>query len=94
MGEKKCPHCGEWSAWNGDMRDACDHCGKPLGGRDLDYQEKRDADTKRNEEQWIFYIKESDSEAVKLAKQVGNFFYTIYMGIITFIAWLIAVLPG
>jgi len=33
MGEKKCPHCGEWSTWNQKLDDPCDHCGKPLGKR-------------------------------------------------------------
>ncbi|MCH7401468.1 YgzB family protein [Belliella kenyensis] len=94
MGEKKCPHCGEWSKWTTDINDKCEHCGQPLGGRDLEYKEIRDRDTKANEEQWIFYIKESDSELVKSMKKVGNFFYTVYMAIITFLAWVIAALPG
>ncbi|GHB53593.1 hypothetical protein [Mongoliitalea lutea] len=94
MGQKKCPHCGEWSNWTVNINDACEHCGKPLGGRDLEYHERREADTKANQEQWIFHIKETDNDAVVVLKKVGNFFYTIYMAIITFIAWLVAVLPG
>jgi uncharacterized membrane protein YvbJ len=94
MGEKKCPHCGKWSSWNQDLNDICDHCGKSLGGIDLEYQKKREEQKKANEEQWIFYIKETDSDFVKTMKKVGNFFYTIYISIITFIAWLIAALPG
>lgn len=94
MGEKKCPHCGEWSSWDQDLNDVCDHCGKPLGGIDLIYKEKRAAQEKASEEQWVFFIKETDSEFVKKAKKVGNFFYTVYISIITFIAWVIAALPG
>lgn len=94
MGEKKCPHCGQWSNWTTDINDLCEHCGKPLGGRDLEYKEQRDRDTKANEEQWIFYINETDREFVKGMKKVGNFFYTIYLAIITFLAWVIAALPG
>ncbi|MCH7410277.1 hypothetical protein MM239_12790 [Belliella sp. DSM 111904] len=94
MGEKKCPHCGEWSKWTTDINDKCEHCGQALGGRDLAYKEQRDRDTKANEEQWIFYIKESDSDFVKGMKKIGNFFYTVYMAIITFLAWVIAALPG
>lgn len=94
MGEKKCPHCGKWSDWNQNLSDRCTHCGKPLGGTDLEYQEKRAAQKKANEEQWVFYIKDTDSTFVKNMKKVGNFFYTIYIAIITFLAWLIAALPG
>tara|TARA_R100000455_G_C6257780_1_gene113417 strand:+ start:695 stop:979 length:285 start_codon:yes stop_codon:yes gene_type:complete len=94
MGQKKCPHCGQWSDWNQNLTDTCQHCGKPLGGKDLENQQKREADKKSNEENWMFYIKEDDSDLVKTFKKIGNFFYTIYMAIITFIPWLIAALPG
>lgn len=94
MGEKKCPHCGQWSKWTTDINDLCEHCDMPLAGRDLEYKEQRDRDTRANEEQWVFYIKETDSEFVKGMKKVGNFFYTIYLAIITFLAWVIAALPG
>ncbi|MCL6261382.1 hypothetical protein M3O96_19945 [Aquiflexum sp. TKW24L] len=94
MAEKKCPHCGNWSAWSGIMTEACTSCGKPLGGRDLEYHINREKDKKTNAENWIFFIKESDNTFVKYAKIVGNFFYTIYMAIITFLVWLIAMLPG
>jgi uncharacterized membrane protein YvbJ len=94
MGEKKCPHCGEWSKWKMDVQDTCQHCGKTLGERDLEYQKIREKDKKANEEQWIFHIKEDDSDLRKSLKKAGNFFYMIYMGILTFLAWLIAALPG
>ncbi|WP_194776711.1 hypothetical protein [Pararhodonellum marinum] len=94
MGEKKCPHCGEWSSWNLNSRDTCDHCGKTLGVKDLKYEEQRASDKKVNEENWIFYIKEDDNEFVKLLKKIGNVFYVIYMSIVTFLAWLVAALPG
>ena len=94
MGEKKCPNCGKWSTWNQNLRDTCDHCGKTLGGKDLEYQEKRQAQKQANEEQWIFYINESDNDFLKVLKKTGNFFYVIYMAILTFVAWVIAFLPG
>jgi hypothetical protein len=94
MGEKKCPHCGLWSKWTTNYQDKCEHCGFPLGGVDLEYQNIRERDTKANEEQWMFYIREEDSEWVKIFKKIGNFFYTIYLAIITFLAWVIAALPG
>ncbi len=74
MGEKKCPYCGKWSTWNQNLRDTCDHCGKILGGKDLEYHEKRQAQKQANEEQWIFNINESDNEFLKFLKKTGNFF--------------------
>ncbi len=94
MDQKKCPHCGNWSTWNRNFNDKCDHCGKALGGRELENHEKREADIKANAENWMFFIKESDSDFTKGLKKVGNFFYTIFMAIVSFILWLIAALPG
>lgn len=94
MDQKKCRHCGKWSSWNLNLFDLCDHCGQTLGGKDLENQERRIADKENNEDNWMFNIKESDSYVTKGMKKVGNFFYTIFMAIISFILWLIAVLPG
>lgn len=94
MDQKKCPHCGKWSTWNLNLTDTCEHCGQILGGKDLENQERRLADKKLNEDNWMFNVKDSDSEFKKVLKKVGNFFYTIFMAIISFILWLIAALPG
>jgi endogenous inhibitor of DNA gyrase (YacG/DUF329 family) len=94
MGEKKCPHCGKWSKWTTNINDKCEFCGNSLSGRDLEYHENRQKDIQANKEQWIFHIKETDSKFIAGLKKVGNFFYTIYMAIITFLAALIAALPG
>lgn len=94
MGEKKCPHCGEWSSWNQKLDDPCDHCGKPLGGEDLVHQQKVEKDAQDRAEKWIFYIREDDSDLMVVLKKIGNTAYVIYMSILSFIAWVIAALPG
>ena len=94
MGEKKFYSCGKWSSWSKQIYETCEHCDAPLGGKDLEYHLIREKETKANEEKWIFFIKETDSPFVRNAKIVGNFFYTIYMAIITFLVWLIAMMPG
>ncbi|EPR66140.1 Lead, cadmium, zinc and mercury transporting ATPase [Cyclobacterium qasimii M12-11B] len=60
----------------------------------MEFEEKRAAQKKVNEEQWIFHIKEDDSDFIKKSKKIGQFFYSVYITIITVIAWLIAALPG
>jgi predicted amidophosphoribosyltransferase len=94
MDQKKCPHCGKWSSWNRNLSDLCDHCGKTLGGKDLENQERMLEDRQKSEINWMFNPNESDSSFIKGLKKIGNFFYTIFMAIISFILWLIAVLPG
>jgi len=94
MGEKKCPHCGKWSTWNQKLDDPCDHCGLPLGGEDLKHQQKVKKDAQDRAEKWIFYIREDDSDLMVTLKKIGNTVYIIYMSILSFIAWVIAALPG
>jgi uncharacterized membrane protein YvbJ len=94
MGEKKCPHCGQWSTWNQKLDDPCDHCGKPLGGEDLVHQQMVEKDAQDRAEKWIFYIREDDSDLMVALKKIGNAAYVVYMSILSFIAWLIAALPG
>jgi methionyl-tRNA synthetase len=94
MGQKKCPHCGNWSEWNQHIDDTCDHCGKNLSPVEVKRDKVRKDEKKKNEEEWMFYIKESDTSLVKFFKKVGNGFYTVFMAIMTFILWLIAALPG
>lgn len=94
MGQKKCPHCGEWSNWKMNLTDPCEHCGKTLGGKDLENQKRREESLEADEKNWMFYIHENDPAWKIRIKKVGNFFYTIFMAILSFILWLIAALPG
>ena len=94
MGEKRCPHCGNWSSWNQRLEDPCEHCGQPLGGEDLVHRQQQEKKAQERAESWIFYIREDDSDFTKFWKKVGNTFYIIYMSILSFFAWLIAALPG
>ncbi|GMQ27701.1 hypothetical protein [Algoriphagus confluentis] len=94
MGQKKCPHCGEWSTWTMRLTDLCEHCGKTLGGKDLENQQRREETIKANEKNWMFFIDENDPVWKANLKKIGNFFYTIFMAIVSFILWLIAALPG
>ncbi|WP_297334808.1 class I tRNA ligase family protein [Algoriphagus sp.] len=94
MGQKKCPHCEKWSRWNMNLTDPCEHCGQPLGGKDLKNQERREQEQLKNTENWLFTIKKTDSSLLVFLKKIGNSFYTIFMAILSFLLWLIAVMPG
>ncbi|AMQ57312.1 hypothetical protein [Algoriphagus sanaruensis] len=94
MGEKLCSTCGQWSTWNQNPSDRCVHCGETLGQKELDKVTKRENHIRSTEENWMFFIRESDPAWKVHLKKIGNFFYTIFMAIISFILWFIAAFPG
>lgn len=94
MSQKRCPHCGEWSAWTTSYDDRCEHCGELLAPVEIERKAKMEAEKVRQEKEWMFYINPQDSFLVRFFKKSGNIFYTIFMAIMTFIMWLIAALPG
>lgn len=92
--QKKCPECGEWSIWEQSHEDLCEHCGALLSPEAFKRQEKRAEYQEASKKKWIFYIEEDDGALMRFFKKTGNTIYLIYMAILTFIMWLIAVTPG
>lgn len=93
-GSKKCPHCHQWSEWNQDKTDRCEHCGALLAPEVVEREEKRDKKKKEEEDGWVFNVQPNDSPFKVLLKKVGKVGYVIFMAIVSFIVWLIAFLPG
>lgn len=94
MGQKKCPHCQQWSDWDQDIEDTCEHCGQKLSLMEIQRNQKREEERIANEQKWMFYIQKSDPPFMVFLKKAGNLFYTVFMAIMTFLLWLIAALPG
>ncbi|MCC5932376.1 MAG: hypothetical protein JJU28_24235 [Cyclobacteriaceae bacterium] len=92
--QKKCPGCGEWSTWYQSHEDICEHCGTLLSPEAFNRDERRAEYQAASEKKWIFYIEENDGPVLRFFKKIGNTVYLIYMAILTFIMWLIAVTPG
>lgn len=94
MGEKRCPNCGKWSKWTQDLQDVCEHCGQELSLKEQANLKRIESHIQDREENWMFFIKKTDSAWLVTLKKTGNFFYTIFMAIISFILWLVAAFPG
>ncbi|MGF1637911.1 MAG: hypothetical protein ACFCUU_12620 [Cyclobacteriaceae bacterium] len=92
--KKKCPQCGEWSVWNENPNDTCEHCGSVLDLKSVKRMEIRAEAKALSKEKWIFAIKDSDNGFMRFLKQVGNTTYMVFMVILSFIMGLIAALPA
>lgn len=94
VGEKRCPNCRKWSKWTQSIDDICKHCGHDLSTQEKEKAKRMEEHIQRTEENWMFFIRESDPAWKVNLKKTGNFSYTIFMAIISFILWFIAAFPG
>lgn len=93
-GSKKCPNCHQWSSWNQQKTDRCEHCGALLATETIEREEKREKKKKEEEDRWVFNIQPDDPPLTIFFKKIGKVGYVIFMAIVSFIVWLVAFLPG
>jgi len=100
VNERKCPACGEWT--NG-LITHCTYCGAPtdpslIAQESRNEREKvRRAEKLRNESKTVKKLralKGSDKPIHRLIFFIANTLFTIYMGILSFVVWLIALITG
>ena len=99
--EIKCPHCGEWTLWNGGIDDRCLYCDGFLETRKLSREVEKKARRQYMADEDHFAIKPDDSDLTRWAKQLGNsfrwaFFYIeiAFFIFVTLIIVVISFLPG
>jgi hypothetical protein len=96
-GSKKCPHCGQWSVWNHDPDERCEHCHHLLAP---EAQARQQAQEERKEEEKqrfsVDFIKidPDDHWFLRFFKRIGLGFQIVFVGLVTFFIWLIALLAA
>jgi len=100
LNEKKCPVCGKWTDGS-KMR--CVFCGAPIDAtliaeerkkiRDAEASKKRLAEENRFE-RYLRELQESEKRGHKILFAVLNAVFTVYMAILSFFIWLIALISG
>lgn len=91
MSQKKCPACGQWSHWNQDINDKCEHCGKVLEAQRAVDQKKREDNAKKPMTFTRRRIEPGDSFGKVVYKNVFNWAGAAYFAFLSFMVWLIAV---
>lgn len=99
--EIKCPHCGEWSLWNGDIDDRCLYCDGFLEPRRFSREVEKKVRREVIKENDYFFIKPGDGEFKRVVKTFFNdlrwlaFYLQIgFFVFITLILLLLSLLPG
>lgn len=97
--EIKCPECGRWTLWNGNLNDRCLYCNSFLDKETFSRMiEKEISRQVRKEKDWLI-IRPSDSPFKRRSKQIllsfkGAFHFAqiAFLVFISFLMWLISLL--
>ncbi|WP_192821770.1 hypothetical protein [Rufibacter sp. LB8] len=96
-GTKKCPTCGQWSSWNQNPEDRCQHCQAPLDPAAVARKQDREDHAEQQKKQFtvdFIQLDPADPWHKQLYKRIGLGFQVAFVGIVSFILWLIALLAG
>lgn len=93
--ERKCSNCGEWNS----NEAFCKSCNAPLSPRQVNKvrkasRAKRNKMDKSKLDEFAYKWKHTKNPFLKLSYRVAYFFWMVYIGIISFILWFIALGPG
>ena len=93
---KKCPICGQWSRWNQNFEDRCEHCNSLLAPVELKDQEDIQDMAEKNEKFSIqlVTINPDDNLLVAGVKRVIQAFQLTFVAIISFLVWLATAIAG
>ncbi|HVS91390.1 MAG TPA: hypothetical protein VHE59_05110 [Mucilaginibacter sp.] len=87
--EIKCPHCGEWTLWNGNVDDRCLYCGEFIEPKRFSREVEKRIVREIKKENDYFVIKPGDNYTLRKAKGFMNSFrWTIYYLEIVFFAFI------
>ena len=70
--EIKCPHCGEWTLWNGDIDDRCLFCDEFLEPQRFSREVEKKINQDLLKENDYFFIKPTDGLIKRLCKRFLN----------------------
>ncbi|MBS1532458.1 MAG: hypothetical protein JSU01_19300 [Bacteroidetes bacterium] len=94
--EIKCPHCGQWTMWQGDVDDRCINCGEFLDSRRFSREVEKKINKQLKTEDDYFAIKPTDGELTRMFKGFFNFFrwsaYYVQLVIFVFVTILMAII--
>lgn len=92
--EKKCPHCGNWTQWQNQPSDRCEHCNETLDERTVKLQQEW-LDEKREFYEKNFYrIREDDGVFMVIVRKVAMVFHMIFAAITWLIMWVVMSVNG
>ena len=93
---KKCSNCGQWSDWNMEVTDRCQHCGALLSDKSsLDSASREtEPEVKEGFQLQLIQIYPTDSWFVVGVKRIVQALQISFVAIVSFIIWFLTLLAG
>ncbi len=91
--EIKCPHCGEWSLWHGQVDDRCLYCDEFLEPQRFSREVEKKINKELLKEYDYFFIKPTDGPVKRLFKRfINSFRWLMYYGQLAFFLFITLIL--
>lgn len=90
---KKCPHCGQWSAWQQQAADRCTHCSQPLDPQRVASQQAR-TEQSQKPGLTLIEIKPDDGPVLSFFKYLVRGGQLAFAAIMAFLVWLVTALAA
>jgi hypothetical protein len=92
---KKCPHCGQWTAWQQQPSDCCQWCGKVLEPyRVASNQARQTLADKAMPQMLLVDIKPDDGTALRFLKRIIRGGQLAFAALVAFFVWILTVVVG
>jgi len=99
--EIKCPQCGKWTLWEGDVDDRCLNCNSFLESHSFSRGIEKKAREEAMRESGFLYIRPGDGPVKRFLKRsisafrwLGIYLQVAFFIIVTIIIVLISLIPG
>ncbi|MDP9076082.1 MAG: hypothetical protein M3O71_01535 [Bacteroidota bacterium] len=99
--EIKCPQCGKWTLWEGDINDRCLYCNSFLESHSFSRGIEKKAREEAMRESGFLYIRPGDGPVKRALKRsisafrwLGIYLQVAFFIVVTIIIVLISLIPG
>ncbi len=101
ISEIKCPHCGEWTMWKGNIDDRCLNCGEFIEPQRFSQEVEKKINKDLKKEDDYFALKPSDGPFTREVKSFFNslrwaayYVQLIFFAFITLLLVLLSIFTG
>jgi hypothetical protein len=91
---KKCLACQQWSHWQQQAADRCEHCGELLDPRAQNEAQQQAATEHQRGGIQLIEIKPEDGGAIRFFKTIVRGGQLLFIAIIGFIVWLVTAMAA